>query len=271
MNLKRSKIIVFFLGLLLSPLFANERYAEITCAVIKLDAYGVSESEASTLTDRLRDDMFSTKKFKIVEREKVDNILAEQGFQQTGCTSDKCLIQVGKLIAVNRIIGGSIGKIGQTFSVSVRMIDVESGQIIKIVNENYSGKIDNLLTEVIPKIVYKIADMTYPTFEYHQYGIEISGLWKDKNDRVISFKGDVAICISSKESSKGWIHQMVMKDINFRDGKWYALISVRNADNGALIKWLPIAFQIADDKLVITHLTKPEKHVKYSLVWKKIF
>ena len=99
------------------------------------------------LTDRLRIELFNTKYFKVIEREMMEEILTEQGFQQTGCATDECMVRVGKLIGVEQIVGGSISKVGRTYSVSSRIVSVETGKILKGTTYDYKGEIDELLTE----------------------------------------------------------------------------------------------------------------------------
>ena len=38
----------------------------------------------------------------------MEQILVEQGFQQSGCTTNECMVEVGKLIGVEKIVSGSI-------------------------------------------------------------------------------------------------------------------------------------------------------------------
>lgn len=114
-------------------------------AVLDLRGDGVSESEARTLTDRLRSRLVNTRVFYVLEREQMDEVLNEQGFQQSGCVSDECLVEIGRLVGVQEMVGGSIGKIGQTYTLDLRIIDVETGRIIKTVSEDYRGSADGLL------------------------------------------------------------------------------------------------------------------------------
>lgn len=114
-------------------------------AVLELQGQGVSEAEAATLTDRLRSRLVSTNAFKVLEREQMDQILNEQGFQQSGCVSDECLVEIGRLVGVEQMVGGSIGKIGQTYTLDLRIIDVSTGQILKTVSQDYRGDADGLL------------------------------------------------------------------------------------------------------------------------------
>ena len=80
-----------------------------TIAVLEFEGKGVSQSETSTLSDRLRDELFNTGIYNVLERGLMEDILKEQGFQQTGCTSSECAVVVGNMLGVQQMIGGSIG------------------------------------------------------------------------------------------------------------------------------------------------------------------
>lgn len=119
--------------------------AQIPIAVLDLSAEGISESEARTLTDRLRTELFNTGKYTVIEREMMDDILLEQGFQQSGCTSTECIVEVGRLIGVEQIVGGSIGKVGNVYSISARTISVVTGQILGVATYDHTGDLGDLL------------------------------------------------------------------------------------------------------------------------------
>jgi TolB-like protein len=127
-------------------------------AVIDLDPTGISNNEAQFLSDRLRTELFETGKFQVVEREKMNTILKEQGFQQSGCTSVECAIEIGQLLNVTVMVAGSIGKIEEIYSISIRMIDVETGAIIRTATRDYEGKLSEVLTDVIPEISVDLAE-----------------------------------------------------------------------------------------------------------------
>jgi len=120
--------------------------AQTTIAVIDFDARNISVGEVVTLTDRFRDELIKTNQFTVIERGKMEEVLKEQGFQQTGCVSDECVVEVGQLIGVEQMVGGSIGKVGNIYSVSARIIEVASGKIIKVTTYDFEGNISNLLT-----------------------------------------------------------------------------------------------------------------------------
>ena len=116
-------------------------------AVVDFTGNNVSEGDCRALTDRLRTELFNTKYFKVIEREMMEQILVEQGFQQSGCTTNECMVEVGKLIGVEKIIGGSISQVGNIFSISSRIVNVETGEIENTGVFDHIGNIGQLLTE----------------------------------------------------------------------------------------------------------------------------
>ena len=68
-----------------------------TVAVIDFDASGISQLEATSLTNRFRTAVGDVGAMRLVERGMMEEVLQEQGFQQTGCTSEECAVEVGQL------------------------------------------------------------------------------------------------------------------------------------------------------------------------------
>ena len=88
---------------------------------------------------------------------RMKSILKEQGFQQSGCTTNECIVEVGRLIGVEQIAGGSISKIGSTYSVSARIVSVETGKILKTATYDFRGEIDDLLISGMKQIAIQLA------------------------------------------------------------------------------------------------------------------
>jgi TolB-like protein len=125
-------------------------------AVVDFTGNNISEGDCRALTDRLRAELFNTKHYKVIEREMMEQIIKEQGFQQSGCSTDECMVEVGKLIGVEKIVGGSISKVGRTYSVSSRIVSVETGKILKGATYDYKGEIDELLTTGMRMVAYEL-------------------------------------------------------------------------------------------------------------------
>jgi TolB-like protein len=137
-------------------------YARINMAVVDFEAKGISEVNVSILTERLGIELFKTDKFNIIERQQMDEILKEQGFQQTGCFSNECVVEMGKLVGVEQIVTGSVSKFENIYSISARVIDVQTGKVLNISTYDYKGELDNLLEQGVKKVALDIAQLNQP-------------------------------------------------------------------------------------------------------------
>ena len=129
---------------------------DITIAVLDFDGDGVSQSETRTLTNRLRDEIFNTGIYIVLERGKMDEVLKEQGFQQTGCTTSECAVEVGRMLGVQQMVAGSIGKVGTVYTVSARIFDVQTGKILKSANYDHIGDLGQLLIKGMKDVVNQL-------------------------------------------------------------------------------------------------------------------
>jgi len=96
---------------------------------------GVSADEASIVADTLRSDLVASRVYKVLDRGNMERILKEQSFQKSGCTDSFCAVEIGKLLNMHIMVVGNISKLGRLYSLSVEMISVESGEIIKTARE----------------------------------------------------------------------------------------------------------------------------------------
>ena len=128
----------------LLPLFLFAQKSNV--AVLQFDAANISEAEVNILTGRLSTELVKLGSFTVVERAQMEEVLKEQGLQQSGCTTSECAVEVGALLGVDKMITGSIGRIGTLYTLSARIIDVETGEILKQVSLDVSGTIETVLT-----------------------------------------------------------------------------------------------------------------------------
>jgi len=145
------KLFVYLLSFLIVtlPLQSNSLSAQekekLRVAIVDFEGKGITKDEADALTGRFRSVLVSTNKFIVVERNKVNLILEEVRLQMTGVVSDESIVEAGKLLGVERIITGGIGKIGDTYTVDLNVIEVETGKVIGTISRNVSGTKENLL------------------------------------------------------------------------------------------------------------------------------
>ena len=119
-----------------------------TVAVLDFEGRGISVMEAQTLTDRFNTAMSGTDRVVMVERGTMMDVLDEQGFESGGCTSDECAAEVGAMLGVQFMVSGAIGKLGETYTIDIKMFSVATGAAEKMQNVTYEGKVDGLITEI---------------------------------------------------------------------------------------------------------------------------
>ena len=99
-------------------------------AVAELDGKNVSAMDAAIVSDFIRTELVRTRAFKVLDRQNMETVLAEQSFQMTGCTTEECAVQMGKILNVRYIAVGSFSKFLETYYININFIDVETGQIV---------------------------------------------------------------------------------------------------------------------------------------------
>ena len=83
---------IFFISILVG------QNTKPTVAILDFEGQGVDASEVLTLSERIRTEIGNTKAVRLIERKAVENIMEEQGLQQSGCTTDECASKVGHLL-----------------------------------------------------------------------------------------------------------------------------------------------------------------------------
>jgi TolB-like protein len=118
-------------------------------AVMDIKAEGVSQSVANILSNKLRTEIFNSGNYNVLNREDMKAILGEQEFQQSGmCDDMKCMAKIGGALGVVYMIMGSIGKLGETYNISLKMVDIEKIVNVNMIDEPYSGPEDGLFTAI---------------------------------------------------------------------------------------------------------------------------
>ena len=169
-----NRIRIIFLFVFSSVVFAqvnNGSQAKPTAAVLDFVGSGITTQEAQVLTQRLGSELVQTSALIMVERNQMNEIMEEQGFQQAGCTSAECAAEIGALLGVQKMISGSFGKIGNSYTIEARMFTVESGKTEKTVSKTYKGEVDGLLPQ-IQIVAWELVGLTPPADLLALAGVE---------------------------------------------------------------------------------------------------
>lgn len=135
------------------PSYSGNR---LSIAVLELKALGVSQITASILTETLREELFKTQRFRITNRSDMVEIMGEQAFSQSGaCDDTQCIIEYGKILGVEKMIAGSISKLGQIYSITLKLVNITTAENEKIISDR-KRVIEEELFSLVESVVLKM-------------------------------------------------------------------------------------------------------------------
>jgi len=153
----------------------------ITLAVLDFGGHNIDSTSTITLANRFRAELMKTEKYGVMERTEMHKILQEQNFQRSDCVDQTCAVEAGQLIAVKKIVTGTIAKIGAIYTVNIKLLDVATGKIDKNVSEDCDCPIEKVLMETMKNLAFQMA-----------------GITSEKKDRKIAIqRGDASLFVKT--------------------------------------------------------------------------
>jgi len=125
-------------------------------AMLPLEAEGVSETDASIASQYLTTELIRQGRFEVLEREYMAQIMEEQAMVLT-CTDVECAIEIGKVLAAENVMVGSVTRSGGNYIISVRLIDVERGEVLASTTERTRAS-----GTALGELAKDIGSRTYP-------------------------------------------------------------------------------------------------------------
>lgn len=147
--------------LLLGAVFLQAQDRKPLVAISPLQAKKVDPEEVDLISEALAGELQSTGAFRVMERGQMDRILKEQGVQSSGlCDGNECAVEVGKILGIDKIVVGSVGRIGTLFIINTRLVDVQTGEILASVRRTKDGELKDVLTSLVPQVGRALASGT---------------------------------------------------------------------------------------------------------------
>ncbi|MBN2411958.1 hypothetical protein JXQ31_09725 [candidate division KSB1 bacterium] len=149
------RVLTFFLIIFMvnTLLYAQNK---TRIAVLSFEAKNVNQETAEAVADILSTELFNTNRFDVIERQAINKILEEQKLQMTGITDMSQAAEIGKMLNVEKILIGSVSRLGQTYIINTRLVGVETGALELAENTKSQGGEDGLPT-AIAQLVSKIS------------------------------------------------------------------------------------------------------------------
>ncbi len=106
----------------------------MSLTVLPFDQKGDLTTASDSFQDFLIDALVNRDRFQVVERNKLDTILHEQKLSRTKLFDQKTALKIGKLVAAQSLVAGSIVQTRLGSEIIVRMIDTETSDILAVVD-----------------------------------------------------------------------------------------------------------------------------------------
>ncbi len=135
-----------------SSLFASDPSDRRFVAVAPLTSGAIPRGQADLIGDALSSSLQNRSGWRMMERSQIDKILQEQGFQNSGaCDKSECAIQMGRILGIDRIVVGSVGKLGESYMLNARLVDVATGEIVASSSQTGATRIEAVATDLVPR------------------------------------------------------------------------------------------------------------------------
>lgn len=143
---------VVWLMVLLSPLNVSPLNAATkmdAVAVLNIQATGIDPDLIPTLTEVLSVEIAELGIVKVIAGRDIEAMLGfEKQKDVVGCTDAACLAEIGGALGVDRVVAGHIGKVGSTFVVNIKLINIRAAETEGRVYETVRGEVDALIDSI---------------------------------------------------------------------------------------------------------------------------
>lgn len=117
----------------------------VRLAIQPLTPRSVGMDDAEMVADLLASKLMASGRVRVMERSEMSRILAEQGFQKSGaCEGQKCAVEVGRILGIEQMVVGAFGRLGDSWVLSARRVDVETGEIVSQSIRQFEGPLKDV-------------------------------------------------------------------------------------------------------------------------------
>ena len=89
------------------------------------------------LSEKMITEMFSSGRFKVVERRQLNKVLKELNFGRTDVVDQNTSKELGRLLGVDAVGIGSVTDLGQTVEVNAKLIEIETAEVFAVASTEF--------------------------------------------------------------------------------------------------------------------------------------
>ena len=151
-----SRMIALLVLLFAVPVMADEEELP-KVAVLDIEGTGEGITEIlPILTEVLTSQVANIGKYEVVSGQDIEAMMGfEKQKDMVGCMDSACLAEIGGALGVDRLISSNIGKVGATFVVNIKLMNIREAKTEGRHYEMVKGEVDQVIT-TIQKAVNKL-------------------------------------------------------------------------------------------------------------------
>ena len=135
--------------LLLTGRFAAIAAAEVdtatTVSIFGFEGIMTPSGLAESLQEHLESCLLSHEGYEVLSRNDMDKILKENSMQLSGlCREQGCLVETGTILGVEKLVTGTVSRVGATYNIVLKLIDVDRAILESSASRRYAGRVDSL-------------------------------------------------------------------------------------------------------------------------------
>lgn len=230
------------------PNTATQVGSRLAVAVLPFEASGNAGQYKEAVTNEMINELVNLRRFKVIERSAIDQIVAEQKMQASGFVDDKTAVKLGKIAGADALVIGTVSRNGESIKISARLVDVETAETL-IAQDAAST---DLSLEAIDRTITNVATMVYnelPIIEGDVIKVDADELYIDIGSVSGLRKGTKCVVFREGESIKHPISGEILGKKVTRLGE---IIVIQVQDKFAAVKPIETEQDIqVGDKVII--------------------
>lgn len=211
-----------------------------TIAVAPANTYKVN-AHPKTVAKLMRIELIKLDKYKVLDE--FDMIEVDNPESYDSCYSKKCLLEYGKELEVDLIISGSMDKVGNKIIITLKLIDIQSGEVVKNASDEFEDQ-PHELQRMIAIVIAKMhgIDPDPELYKRLQYKNEVItsnnlGMVKNSGPRMggAYALGSISEFMTRPESQGGLEMAPIMSNLGYQ----FEVVYVGTENFSALFEFIP--------------------------------
>ncbi len=151
--MKKLFLVLFVLLMNVSAVFSESEKPVI--AVMDFYSEDISKDQITSVTSSLSSELLKTAQFTVIEISRRDSLLEEMKFSLSGLADEENAIEIGALLSARALVLGSIAEAENSYLLSVKLVETETGEILRSAEGKYSSF--NSLISSLPRTARELA------------------------------------------------------------------------------------------------------------------